>query len=302
MPGTGPRRRSAALPSSRPGPSPPGSPRPAARTRASRPRPPGPWPSCSPALSPARRSPGQPSSGAAAPRPERLPHRGDPLHRRAARRRPRPSPGRVGRGETRHAGAGHRRLHPQLDRRPPARRPPVPAPQDRHRPRLPPQRPPGPGAVVRPLRSPARSHRRRRRRGDHRAARTQAPPGPGSAAVPDAALQEERPDLADPAARIRSAPRPETIILPAPGLPDQRRDRSRRDPGRPARARPGRRPRPAPRGHPAPRPRRRRPRRPKCTIAGHYSRPLDDLTPPASSANGSTGAASAGPGRPAPTC
>ncbi len=46
-----------------------------------------------------------PRAGAAAPRPERLPHRGDPLHRRAARRRPRPSPGRVGRGEARHAGA-----------------------------------------------------------------------------------------------------------------------------------------------------------------------------------------------------
>ena len=51
------------------------------------------------------------------------------VHRRAARRRPRPSPGHVDRGQARHAGTGHRRLRPQLGRRPAARhvRGPCPA-------------------------------------------------------------------------------------------------------------------------------------------------------------------------------
>ena len=91
----------------------------------------------------------RPRAGTAAPRPERLPHRRDPRSRRAARRRPRPSPGRVDRGQARHAGAGHRRLRPQLGGRPAARHVPVPAPQPGHRPHLPPQRAPAPGTVVR---------------------------------------------------------------------------------------------------------------------------------------------------------
>ena len=127
----------------------------------------------------------RPRAGTAAPRPERLPHRRDPRSRRAARRRPRPSPGHVDREQARHAGTGHRRLRPQLGRRPAARHVPVPAPQPGHRPHLPPQRAPAPGTVVRTLRSPARGHRRRRRRGDRRAARPPAAQDPHRASVPD---------------------------------------------------------------------------------------------------------------------
>ena len=73
--------------------------------------------------------------------------------------------------------------------------------------------------------------------------------------------------FADPAARIRSAPRPETMILPL--APPGSAPRPTPPPPRPAaRARPGRRPRPATRGHPPPRPRRHRPGQP----ADHHQR------------------------------
>ena len=69
-----------------------------------------------------------PGAGTAAPGPERLPRRGDPRPRRAARRRPRPSPGHVDRRQARHAGAGHRRLRPQLGHAPCSKAPRGPCP------------------------------------------------------------------------------------------------------------------------------------------------------------------------------
>lgn len=78
-PATGPPRQSSARRWSRPGPSPPGSARPAAGTRASRPILAERWPACSPAT-PRREDPlVRPQAGPAAPGPERLPHRRDPL-------------------------------------------------------------------------------------------------------------------------------------------------------------------------------------------------------------------------------
>ena len=72
-----------------------------------------------------------PGTGTAAPRPERLPHRRDPRPGRAARRRPRPSPGHLDQGQARHAGAGHRRLRPQLGTTPCSTAHPGPCPAAR---------------------------------------------------------------------------------------------------------------------------------------------------------------------------